>query len=156
MLIHIIGHSLGAHAAGYAGSRIKPQISRITGLDPAGPYFEFTDPKVRLDPTDAKFVDIIHTDGQSHLQLGLGLLQPIGHVDFYPNGGKEQPSCPKMSGKVFNTIINAFDADGNTTFFITSISLIRTGIHSILALSSFFSKALRTYQVEYSSKKINV
>lgn len=115
-LIHIIGHSLGAHAAGYAGSKISPQVSRITGLDPAGPYFEFTDPQVRLDRSDAHFVDIIHTDGQAHIQLGLGLLQPLGHVDFYPNGGLEQPHCPQMSGKVFNSIINAFDNEGNTFF----------------------------------------
>lgn len=112
-LIHLIGHSLGAHAAGYAGSRITPRVSRITGLDPAGPYFEWTDPRVRLDPTDAQFVDIIHTDGQAHVQLGLGLLQPLGHVDFYPNGGLEQPQCPKMPGKIWNTIINAFDNEGN-------------------------------------------
>ncbi|CAF5228785.1 unnamed protein product, partial [Rotaria magnacalcarata] len=72
-LIHLIGHSLGAHAAGYAESRIVPRVSRIMGLDPAGPYFEWTDPLVRLDPTDAQFVDVIHTDGQRHVQLGLGL-----------------------------------------------------------------------------------
>ena len=40
------------------------------GLDPAGPQFEKKDPKVRLDPTDALFVDAIHTDGDSLIQLG--------------------------------------------------------------------------------------
>jgi len=43
------------------------------GLDPAGPYFENTDPKVRLDPTAALFVDVIHTDGSNNLLLGLGI-----------------------------------------------------------------------------------
>lgn len=32
------------------------------GLDPAGPYFEGTPPEVRLDPTDANFVDVIHSN----------------------------------------------------------------------------------------------
>ena len=41
-------------------------------LDPAGPYFENTEPIVRLDPTDADFVDAIHTDGTWTIQLGLG------------------------------------------------------------------------------------
>ena len=35
----------------------------VLGLDPADPYFQGTDPVVRLDPTDAAFVDVIHTDG---------------------------------------------------------------------------------------------
>lgn len=43
------------------------------GLDPAGPYFENTDPLVRLDPADALFVDVIHTDGAHNLLLGLGM-----------------------------------------------------------------------------------
>ena len=47
---------------------------------------ENTDPKVRLDPTDAVFVEAIHTDGTATLKVGLGLFQAVGHVDFYPNG----------------------------------------------------------------------
>jgi pancreatic triacylglycerol lipase len=57
-------------------------------MDPAGPYFENTDPIVRLDPTDADFVDAIHTDATSTLQIGLGIFQMVGDVDFYVNGGK--------------------------------------------------------------------
>lgn len=67
--MHIIGHSLGAHTAGYAGERIEG-LGRITGLDPAEPYFQGMPPHTRLDPTDAKLVDVIHTDGTSIFLLG--------------------------------------------------------------------------------------
>ncbi|XP_070537993.1 pancreatic triacylglycerol lipase-like [Ptychodera flava] len=90
--MHLVGFSLGAQVAGYAGQR-TPGLGRITGLDPAQPYFEYKDPLVRLDPSDAEFVDVIHTDGNSVLTLGFGLFQPSGHIDFYPNGGKKQPGC---------------------------------------------------------------
>ncbi|XP_054152599.1 pancreatic triacylglycerol lipase-like, partial [Oppia nitens] len=63
--VHIIGHSLGAHIAGYAGQRLNGTIGRITGLDPAGPQFEgLNNIDVRLDPTDAQFVDIIHSNAE--------------------------------------------------------------------------------------------
>jgi hypothetical protein len=68
-------------------------IQYSVGLDPAEPHFSKTDPIVRLDPTDADFVDVIHTDAGPFLSGGLGILQPVGHVDFYPNGGIEQPGC---------------------------------------------------------------
>ncbi|XP_077970899.1 inactive pancreatic lipase-related protein 1-like [Styela clava] len=90
---HVIGHSLGAHVAGYAGRELF-NLGRITGLDPADPYFQGTPIIVRLDPTDARYVDVIHTDGDPFLSMGWGMIDPVGHADFYPNGGVDQPGCP--------------------------------------------------------------
>ncbi|TDH00980.1 hypothetical protein EPR50_G00175440 [Perca flavescens] len=95
---HIIGHSLGAHAAGDAGSRTAG-LARITGLDPTEPYFQDTDASVRLDTSDAAFVDVIHTDGLPFKsKLGLGMSQSMGHIDFYPNGGELMPGCSANKG----------------------------------------------------------
>nr|BAO01446.1 pancreatic lipase [Thunnus orientalis] len=96
---HIIGHSLGAHAAGEVGSKISG-LARITGLDPAEPYFQDTPVSVRLDISDATFVDVIHTDGLPfNSKLGLGMSQPVGHIDFYPNGGELMPGCSRNRGR---------------------------------------------------------
>lgn len=89
---HLIGFSLGAHVAGFTGMEIR-NISRITGLDPASPLFEGYPPRVRLDPSDADFVDVIHSNGDSFIRGGLGSYAPMGHVDFYPNGGRVQVGC---------------------------------------------------------------
>ncbi|XP_067636637.1 pancreatic triacylglycerol lipase-like [Eurosta solidaginis] len=92
--IHLIGHSLGAHIMGYAGSYTKYRVGRITGLDPARPAFEdCSGPEQHLDPTDGEFVDVIHSCGGI-----LGFRTPIGFVDFYPNGGgAPQPGCTEIS-----------------------------------------------------------
>ncbi|KAK3612367.1 hypothetical protein CHS0354_011087 [Potamilus streckersoni] len=108
---HIIGQSLGAHIGGYAGERL-PNLGRITGLDPAGPYFQYTDNAVRLDPTDAKFVDVIHTDGKSIISLGYGMIQPVGHVDFYPNSGVNQPGCDKNTITTLLSNLNVYNEGG--------------------------------------------
>ncbi|XP_068111582.1 pancreatic lipase-related protein 2-like isoform X2 [Hyperolius riggenbachi] len=99
--VHLIGHSLGAQVAAETGRRLNG-IGRITGLDPAGPYFSRTPPEVCLDPTDALFVDAIHTDGISIGPLGFGgfgVDHAVGDADFFPNGGKHQPGCGKISIK---------------------------------------------------------
>ncbi|KAK0167249.1 hypothetical protein PV327_004674 [Microctonus hyperodae] len=87
--LHIIGFSLGAHVAGFTGKALAPlKVRRITGLDPAGPGFELNPPHKRLDKSDAKFVDVIHSD-----TTWLGIDLPIGHVDFYPDWGHKQKDC---------------------------------------------------------------
>lgn len=61
----------------------------IAGLDPALPLYTFQSKNQRLCPSDAAFVDVIHTDGGV-----LGLPFPMGHADFFPNGGVGlQPGC---------------------------------------------------------------
>ncbi|XP_064120588.1 pancreatic triacylglycerol lipase-like [Macrobrachium nipponense] len=92
--IHITGHSLGAHAAGFTGKYIKcGQIGRITGLDPAGPLFYFRDADHRIDKSHAAYVDIIHSNSGQLVMGCYGLYEAVGHADFYPNGGRHQPGC---------------------------------------------------------------
>uniref|UniRef100_A0A8I3W5F5 Lipase H n=1 Tax=Callithrix jacchus TaxID=9483 RepID=A0A8I3W5F5_CALJA len=88
--IYMIGVSLGAHIAGFVGEMYDGRLGRITGLDPAGPLFNGKPPQDRLDPSDAQFVDVIHSDTDA-----LGYKEPLGNIDFYPNGGLDQPGCPK-------------------------------------------------------------
>jgi pimeloyl-ACP methyl ester carboxylesterase len=95
--IHLIGHSLGAHISSYVG-RYLPNLGRISGLDPAGPNFYYSEAPDRLDASDALFVDVIHTDGAPRMVSGFGHLDALGHVDFYPNGGSAQPTCPSNTG----------------------------------------------------------
>jgi hypothetical protein len=38
-------------------------LIQFLGLDPAGPFFRLVPTYARLDPSDAQFVDVIHTDG---------------------------------------------------------------------------------------------
>lgn len=90
--VWLVGHSLGAHIMGFVGRRVLG-IGRITGLDPAEPYYENYHVDSRLDPSDANFVDIVHTDSSSVFAGGAGTKEPCGHVDFYPNGGQAQPGC---------------------------------------------------------------
>ncbi|XP_043505500.1 putative endothelial lipase [Polistes fuscatus] len=88
--IHVIGFSLGAEIAGFMGKALAPRlVGRITGLDAAYPLYMNTGKEGHLTASDAAFVDVIHTDGGI-----FGFPNPLGHADFYPNGGKPpQPGC---------------------------------------------------------------
>ncbi|CAH0714410.1 unnamed protein product, partial [Brenthis ino] len=86
---HIIGFSLGGQAAGYIANFIKSgKIERISALDPALPLFATKGKNDKIDPGDALFVDVLHTNA-----LKKGKLEKSGHIDFYANGGVDQPGC---------------------------------------------------------------
>lgn len=59
-------------------------IFRVTGLDPAGPFFEDKPLEEKLNSEDANFVDIIHTSEK------FGLAKNLGHMDFYQDHGASQ------------------------------------------------------------------
>ncbi|CAN8020199.1 unnamed protein product [Ixodes persulcatus] len=114
--IHLIGFSLGGQAVGFAGRHFQKDtrslIGRITALDPAGPLFD--DTEVSVSSKDAEYVDAIHTSGGEKIISGqLGIDRPVGHVDFYPNGGKKQPGCPPLD--------LTCDHNRATLFFLESI-----------------------------------
>lgn len=91
--IHLVGHSLGAHVAGFAAKEVKKssaRIYRITGLDPArSPFENTTDINEKLYREDADAVVVVHTDRGAR-----GFVESIGTIDFFPNNGTSpQPGC---------------------------------------------------------------
>lgn len=61
---------------------------KFLGLDPALPMFITAKEGSRISASDAKHVEIIHTNAGL-----LGYLTAIGKADFYPNGGSKQTGC---------------------------------------------------------------
>ncbi|XP_038206288.1 lipase member H-B-like [Zerene cesonia] len=88
--LEIVGLSLGGQTASFIAKHYRKlkglSVSRLTGLDPAGPCFRNLGPEERIDKSDADFVEIVATNID-----GYGMAAPVGHVNFYVNGGEYQP-----------------------------------------------------------------
>lgn len=98
--IEAVGHSLGAHLVGHLGRSVYSltgqKISRVTGLDPAKPFFDLVSIDYRIQPTDAELVDVIHTNSGELWDAAVSFPDPLGQVDFYPNGGSHQKGCTDL------------------------------------------------------------
>ncbi|XP_046664366.1 pancreatic lipase-related protein 2 [Homalodisca vitripennis] len=112
--LHLMGYSIGAHIAGLTANFVQEgKLGRITGLDPTIIFYMANNRSKDLDPSDAHFVDVIHTGAGV-----LGQWGPNGHADFYVNGGTSQPGCTS------NSIIKTLSCDHTkvTPYFIESIN----------------------------------
>ncbi|KAF2365125.1 Lipase/vitellogenin, partial [Trinorchestia longiramus] len=119
----LVGHSLGAHCAGMTGNYLTSGLlARVTGLDPAAPLFEDQDAEQRVNPDSADFVDIIHTNSGSLTDGCLGMLEPVGQVDFYPNGGVHQPGCVIINSTDIIDLIVSCSHSRSHEYWIESIS----------------------------------
>lgn len=138
--IHLIGFSLGSHVAHFASKWFTSlssrngfdsvKIGRITGLDPAARHFQGYNGSY-LNSNDAKFVDIIHTSAVAYdgnyldfLSQRFGFSEPVGTVDFYPNGGTPpQPDCEAMTYYSSPSITEYFSCHHNkaTDYFTDSL-----------------------------------
>ncbi|KAI1305988.1 TBC1 domain family member 24 [Halotydeus destructor] len=119
--VHMIAFDLGCHIGRVAGTwftqisrpprlGISRHIGRLTALDPSTLYFS--------DKIDFKgsalFVDVIHTselptsptgvptDVQDLLNGLAGIGRPVGNLDIYPNGGKNQTICKSLYSGICN------------------------------------------------------
>jgi len=94
--IHAIGHSMGGQVVGNVGKAAyefsNQKIARVTGLDVAQQYFDSHLSEDTIRPDDAKLVDIMHTDS-GDVGAAASTMDPIGMVDFYPNGGGMMAGC---------------------------------------------------------------
>ncbi|XP_065364960.1 vitellogenin-1-like [Calliphora vicina] len=83
--IHVVAQGIAAHVAGAAGNEYTRQtgrqLRRITALDPSKVLAKNPHTLTGLSRGDAEFVDAIHTNA-----YGMGTIQRVGDIDFYPNG----------------------------------------------------------------------
>ncbi|KAK3872898.1 hypothetical protein Pcinc_022059 [Petrolisthes cinctipes] len=132
--VHLIGHSLGAHAAGFTAKdkQTNLRIGRITGLDPAGLMYRGKSAKHRLDSSDAVYVDVMHTNGCYNFWTAwtdcYGINENLGHSDFWPNGGEHQPGCTASdaNGEIgcshemaYRYYIESLNYGWDSTYFLT-------------------------------------
>ncbi|GFT77284.1 hepatic triacylglycerol lipase [Nephila pilipes] len=136
--IHIIGHSLGAHISGVAGTEM-PGLGRITGLDPASKSVYPNALFHRLNYTDAIFVDIIHTSNFENevvrlknseeevrsLALNRGLSDEVPRSLPILAGGQTQPNCdmePQMIQRSAPVDVRVCNHAAAVNLFLDSIN----------------------------------
>ncbi|XP_065341099.1 phospholipase A1 VesT1.02-like isoform X1 [Cloeon dipterum] len=84
-----IGFSLGSHVCGLIDNFVDTKLEKIIALDPARPLLANRWDSDKLDPKDAKQVQVVHTNAGFYGQTGW-----TGTIDFCVNNGA-QPYCQK-------------------------------------------------------------
>lgn len=98
--LHMIGFSLSTHIIGAAGNELKRAgniAKQITALDSAGPCFYTSSPFARANTLAANAAQ--NVVARHYGDDKYGARAPIGGVDIYVNGGKNQPVTSMVGGR---------------------------------------------------------
>lgn len=108
-------------------------------MDPAGPLFTKWPKSLKLDASDAEFVDVIHTDAGI-----FGYPRQIGHVDFWPNQGiSPQPGCEIAAVKkrapdsVLEPSKNFFVTECSCSQYLTCINIFILTLNNVAHVAWF-------------------
>lgn len=155
----LVGHSLGAHVAGFAGKAFGGRLGAIVALDAALPLFNINNPEGRVHVEDALYVESLHTNAGL-----LGFDDPLGHANFYPNFGRRQPGCGiDASGNCAHGRAHEFFAESITTTVgfwarqcrnyadITSGNCVATGAPSVMGGEPLNTQARGIFWFETNS-----
>jgi len=105
--MYLIGHSAGSHVSGLSGKLLKPNsFGAIFALDPAGLSQLGLSEQYRLAPSDANYVESIHTD----ITLLGNPSAELSQVSFFVNWGLGQPHCPNATAAEFDFACDHFSA----------------------------------------------
>lgn len=106
--VYLVGHSAGSHISGLTGKLLWPdRLGAIIALDPAGLTQLELGPEERLAPTDANYVESIHTDLRL---LGNPKADQLSQAAFFVNWGRGQPHCPNATATEFDFACDHFSA----------------------------------------------
>ncbi|CAL4159436.1 unnamed protein product, partial [Meganyctiphanes norvegica] len=122
VVMKMLGFRIDTVAARYVYAAIASEGS---SMDPAGPLFWNRTIEHRLDASDAAFVDIMHSNSGPVYDGCMGMLGPLGHVDFYPNGGTHQPGCaPPIPGGDIIDMIEDCSHMRSAAWFVESLTFL--------------------------------
>ncbi|MEE5218308.1 hypothetical protein V2M17_10675, partial [Streptococcus pneumoniae] len=85
-MVTIVGFGLGCHVGAIAGRLVTGTVPHLIAIDPS--LHGWTHHPGRLGTDAAAIVEVLHTTAGF-----LGYDDPLGHIDFYPNGGSFQNGC---------------------------------------------------------------
>ncbi|EDV92569.1 GH18764 [Drosophila grimshawi] len=135
--IYLVGHSAGSHLAGLIGKRFgASRLGAIFALDPAGLTQLELGPTDRLSPTDALYVESIHTDLKL---LGNPHGNALSQAAIFVNWGRGQPQCPNATATELDVACDHF----SSTFYFAQ-SVRRPQLFGVLRCSSLTSALTAT------------
>lgn len=126
----VIGHSAGAVTVSFCGAATNGTLPLQISLDPPKSLSYYLYGTLFPQRTDAKYVEVMHTAAS---ETNMFIHLPLGHADFYPNGGMLQPYCDQY-------------AEGQEKEYCNHMIAIAYFAESVQSEKGFWSKRCKKFE----------